>query len=148
MLKLYYQVLLGTALSFAATVGCVAANSREKEHDTTVCELYSHLTSPLPGRVHLKAIVYRGPRHGAVLTDPQCPGKAIGLRLSDSVSPETSVAKFNTALTGDVMDLSLRVFDVEASGILKASGPSRPEAFLLIDHVERFKKHEAASSSP
>lgn len=147
MLKPYRSLLVSIAL-FATAITSSSAAARTNEYDTTVCKLYATLSSPPPGRVHIKAIVYKGPRHGAILTDPQCPGKTIGLRLPDHIVPGSSVAKFNAALTGDVMDLSLRIFEVEVSGVVKAANPSQPDALFMVDHVDHFKKRDAAPSPP
>lgn len=135
-------------LSLAVMAGCMAVSAAEKARDTTVCELYGQRTLPPQGRAHLKAVVYQGPRHGAVLADPQCPGKVIGLRLPDSPTPGTSVAGFSDALMDKAMDLSLRVFDVEVSGVLEAANPSMPEALFMIDDVEHFKEREVDSRRP
>lgn len=148
MPKTRRYMLSSALLSLTVIASSVAASVAEKAQDTTVCELYGQRTSPPPGRVHLKAVVYQAPRHGAALADPQCPGKLIGLRLPDSPIPGTSVARFSGALRDGAMNLSLRVFDVEVSGVLEAASSSMPKALFMIDEVEQFKEREVDSRRP
>lgn len=55
-----HRYMLGSALlSLTVIASSVVAGVAEKAQDTTVCELYGQRTSPPPGRVHLKAVVYQ-----------------------------------------------------------------------------------------
>jgi hypothetical protein len=51
-------------------------------------------------------------------------------------------------MRGDVMDLSLRTFDVQVAGVLNPTGPSMPEPLLVIDRVDGFRRQATAHESP
>jgi len=114
----------------------------------SVCALYATLASPPPGRVDVKAVLYAGPRHGTILTDARCPGKSVGVRFADSKPPGSNLNRLEKALTGDVMDLSLRAFEVQVSGVIRPAGPNVPKALLIIDRVDSFKAQARTETSP
>lgn len=107
----------------------------------TVCQLYASRQSPPAGEIRLKASAYMGPRHGAIFVDPLCPpGTAIGFRFADQLPPTSKAAQFDRALTGDVMDLSLRAFDVEVVGTYTAASEANPRGLFYVNHVDWFRK--------
>ena len=145
----YRRLLRFTFAILAIAAGaCVSTVSTAGEREVSVCELHATLASPSPGRVRVKAMLYAGPRHGTVLTDARCPGKSIGVRFADSIPPGSKLSRFEKALTGDVMDLSLRAFEVQVSGAIRPAGPNVPKALLVIDRVDSFRKLTTAETSP
>lgn len=130
------------------TGACTSTVSTAGEHETTVCELHDALASPPPGRVHVKALLLAAPRHGTILTDERCRGKGIGVRFVDPIPPGSTLGRLEKTLSGDVMDLSLRAFEVQVSGVMKPAGPGMPESLLVIDRVDSFRKQESGDPSP
>ncbi|NID14506.1 hypothetical protein [Luteibacter yeojuensis] len=126
---------------------CTSGVSTARERETTVCELHDALASPPSGRVHVKALLFAGPRHGTILTDARCRGKSVGVRFVDPIPSGSTLERFEKALSGDVMDLSLRAFEVQVSGVVKPAGPGMPESLLVIDRVDSFSKQESADIS-
>jgi hypothetical protein len=113
----------------------------------TVCELYASRQSPPVGEIRLKARALMGPRDEAVFVDPHCPPRtAIAFRFADHLPPTSKAAQFDRALTGDVMDLSLRVFDAEVIGTYKAASETSPRGLFYVDHVDWFRKQPPSQS--
>ncbi|MEY2153018.1 hypothetical protein AB7849_19090 [Rhodanobacter sp. 115] len=113
----------------------------------TVCQLYASRQSPPMGEIRLKARALMGPRHGAAFVDPHCPpGTAIGFRFADHLPPTSKAAQFDRALTGDVMDVSLRVFDAEVIGTYTAASEANPRGLFYVDHVDWFRKKPSPRS--
>lgn len=108
----------------------------------TVCQLYTaRLTPPRqPVRVHAAAWVAL--RHGgALLQDSSCPKVAIGFRLADEARDRPRVMQFSNAMTGDVMDLKPRLFEVQLIGIYTGPTSAEPNGLFLVQDVEHFTQH-------
>lgn len=113
----------------------------------TVCQLYAQRQTPPTGEVRLKARAIMGPRHGAAFVDPDCPpGSAITFRFADHLPPNSTAAQFDRALTGDVMDLSLRTFDSQVVGTYTAASEANPRGMFSVDHVDWFRKQPPPTS--
>lgn len=113
----------------------------------TVCQLYAKRQSPPAGEIRLRARALMGPRDGAVFVDPHCPPRtAIGFRFADHLPPTSKAAQFDRALTGDVMDVSLRVFDAEVIGTYRAASETSPRGLFYVDHVDWFRKQPPPKS--
>ena len=111
----------------------------------TVCQLYAVRQSPPSGEVRLTASAYMAPRHGAEFVDSHCPhGTAIDFRFADHLPPNSKAAEFDRALTGDVMDLSLRAFDAEVIGTYTAASEANPRGLFYVERVDWFKKQPHA----
>ncbi|TAL73376.1 MAG: hypothetical protein EPN56_08200 [Rhodanobacter sp.] len=113
----------------------------------TVCQLYDQRQSPPAGEVRFQARALMGPRHGAIFMDPHCPpGTAIPFRFADHLPPGSQAMKFDHALTGDVMDLSLRSFDAEVAGTYAAASAINPRGLFTVVRVAWF--HKSPPKSP
>lgn len=134
--------------ALAAVAGCAVDASRAAEPPTlTVCQLYARRQTPPVGEVRLQARAFKDPRHGAIFVDPHCPpGTAIGFRFADHLPPTSKAAQFDQALTGDVMDLSLRSFEVEVIGTYTAASVANPRGLFYVDHVAWFHKQPPPKS--
>ncbi|BFI95004.1 MAG: hypothetical protein RSP_05140 [Rhodanobacter sp.] len=107
----------------------------------TVCQLYDQRQSPPAGEVRFQARALMGPRHGAIFMDPHCPpGTAIPFRFADHLPPDSQAVMFDHALTGDVMDLSLRSFDAEVTGTYAPATTINPRGLFTVDRVVWFRK--------
>lgn len=131
----------------AAVVGCALNASRAAEPSTvTVCQLYAQRQTPPVGEVRLQARALMDPRHGAIFVDPHCPpGTAIPFRFVDHLPPASKAAQFDHALTGDVMDLSLRSFEAEVIGTYTAASEANPRGLFYVDQVVWFRKQPPKS---
>lgn len=88
-----------------------------------------------------------GPRDEAVFVAPNCPPRtAIAFRFADHLPPTSKAAQFDRALTGDVMDLSLRVFDAEVIGTYIGASETSPRGLFYVDHVAWFRKQLSSQS--
>lgn len=126
---------LGAIIVVSGTVRAADAKTM------TVCQLYAVRQSPPSGDIRLQASAYSAPRHGAEFVDSHCPhGTAIDFRFADHIPPNSKAAQFDRALTGDVMDLSLRAFDVEVVGTYTAASEANPRGLFYVKRVDWFKK--------
>jgi len=135
-------------LCFAAAGCSVPDASRAAEAQTmTVCQLYATRQSPPAGEIRLKASAYMGPRDEAIFVDHHCPPRtAIAFRFADHLPPTSKAAQFDRALTGDVMDVSLRAFDAEVIGTYTAASATSPRGLFYVDHVDWFRKQTPQQS--
>jgi hypothetical protein len=132
---LCFMAGLGASSIMPASVSAADAKTM------TVCQLYGVRQSPPAGDIRLKASAYAGPRHGAEFVDSHCPhGTAIDFRFADHLPPNSKAAQFDQALTGDVMDLSLRAFDAEVIGTYTAASAANPRGLFYVERVDWFKK--------
>lgn len=123
------------------------ASRAEEPQTRTVCQLYSLRQSPPSGEIRLKASAFRDLRHGAIFVDPHCPpGTAIAFRFADHLPLSSKAVQFDHALTGDVMDLSLRRFEAEVIGTYTAASEANPRGLFYVDHVDWFRKQPPPKS--
>lgn len=144
LLSLWFLCLVAGLVS-----GCAAADSLRSEatRSMTVCQLYTARRAPPTGEIRVKATAYMGPRHGAILVDAGCPpGATIPFRFADDLPRKSVAAMFDRALTGDVMNLSLRAFNVQAIGRFSASSESNPRGLFYIEKVDWFKPRDPQHS--
>lgn len=128
-----------TCLVLLLVAGC---GVRAAEPPTmTVCQLYAQRQAPPAGEVRIQARALMGPRHGAIFIDPHCPpGTAIPFRFADHLPPDSQASQFDHALTGDVMDLSLRSFDAAVTGTYTAASETNPRGLFTVVRVAWFRK--------
>lgn len=126
-----------------ATLGvlCLAACSSAGATPLTVCQLQTNKPAPST-TVHVHATAWVALRHGgSLLEDAQCPHDSLGFRFADDARDRPMVKKLSDAMTGDVMDLKPRVFDVRLVGQLSAPTASDPKGLFVVSDVEEFKPH-------
>jgi hypothetical protein len=91
-----WSVLIVSLLSIVAG----PLNAQRAYTKTTVCRLLSLGAANLPKNVEIKANVMADHMHGALLTDPKCPGGGIFLDVSPSHADQ-SVTEFDHVLWSD-----------------------------------------------
>lgn len=128
-----------TCFLLLAMVGC---GVRASEPLTmTVCQLYAQRQTPPAGEVQFQARALMDPRHGAIFLDPHCPPRtSIPFRFADHLPPDSQAVMFDHALTGDVMDLSLRSFDAEVTGTYAPASDANPRGLFTVIRVAWFRK--------
>lgn len=52
------------------------------------------------------------------------------------------VKKFSNAMTGDVMNLKPRIFDVQLKGVYSGATTAEPNGLFVVDDVEVFKQRQ------
>lgn len=136
-------------LFMTAMAACSAAEvgGSKRPQSMTVCQLYAGRQSPPMGEIRLKARALMGPRDEAVFVDAACPPRtAIAFRFADHLPLSSKAAQFDRAMTGDVMDGSLRVFDAEVVGTYTAASETSPRGLFYVDHVDWFRKQPPPKS--
>ncbi|MDR3445448.1 MULTISPECIES: hypothetical protein [unclassified Dyella] len=146
MLKRYCETasnFLLTAVVITAAIAPLLVLAADTTREVTICQLFRERASPGAERVRVRATAWMAPRHGAILEDSSCArGEVIGFRFVDHIPPKSKAALLDKALTGDVMDLSLRSFDVDVEGLFTAATEANPKGLFYIDHVNGFEPHK------
>lgn len=135
-LKLLYLPLLLVA-------ACAPANASKTAavRDMTVCQLYASRQSPPKEKVRIIATAWMDLGHGAMLQDSKCPpGATIDFRFAEHLPAHSTASKFDQALTGDVMNRSLRIFQVQVIGRFSAASQSNTHGMFYIEQVDWFKQ--------
>ena len=121
---------------------CSASQPVPSVTSQTVCQLYTTRSAPPSQPVHLHATAWVALRHGgALLRDSTCPKVVIGFRLADDARDRPRVKQFSEAMTGDVMDLKPRLFDVQLIGVYTEPTSSERNGLFLVQDVEHFTQH-------
>lgn len=119
-------------------VSACGVRAQAPASETTVCQLYGSESGA--HRVHLSSVAIMDARHGARLIDPGCKGVSVGFRFADGLAPTLKAHQFDVALSGDPMDLSLRIFTVTLAGTFDPSATGNPHGLLTVDRVDTFAK--------
>lgn len=120
------------ALSAVVTVSlaCSCFTQSTPMRETTVCELAQSGEVMNGHSVHLRAIYITDLRHGTILKDRQC--KSVSLSVLDAEEPvDASLKKFDEAVEGEIGDLDLRIFLIDASGVFVQPSPGTRGAFQV-----------------
>jgi hypothetical protein len=126
------------ALVLVSACGVRAQSPADSASETTVCQLQAG--APAARRVHMTAVAIQDPRHGARLIDPSCKGVNVGFRFADGLDAASKAKQFDAALSGDPMDLTLRIFTVTLSGLFDPKATGNPHGLLTVDRVQTFAK--------
>jgi hypothetical protein len=110
---------------------------------TNICQLYLDRQAPQLQTVRIHATAWVALRHGgALLQDSSCPKVAIGFGFADGATARPKVAKLDHAMTGDVMDLTPRIFDVKMIGVFLRPSVAEPNGSFRVDNVEWFEQRK------
>lgn len=121
---------VATIVAFASAVGCSGRNTASMVEKTTVCELAKSAEEMNGHTVRLLAIYITDLRHKTILKDRQC--NSVSLVVLDAEEPlDKSLEEFDEAVWGEIDDLDLRIFHVDASGVFAQSSGDVPMAFQL-----------------
>ncbi len=133
-----------TTLGFICCIAACSMNTPAGASDAkslTVCQLAATPSSPSQ-TVQVHATAWVALRHGgSLLQDANCPKVTYGFRFADDARNRPMVKKLSDAMTGDVMNLKPRVFDVRLVGQLSAPTASDPKGLFVVSDVEAFKQH-------
>jgi len=114
--------------------------------NVTVCELFQHGDEKFDRRLRIEATAWVDFGHGAMLKGASCnKGETIDFRFSDRYPKNARTEAFDKALTGDVMDHSLRVFDVRIVGRFAPASRVNGHGMFEIEDVEWFRKSRPSS---
>lgn len=139
MLKAYARMLgrLGLVAAYSVAAPVMGADT------TTVCQLYARRSTPETKPVHIHATAWVALRHGgSLLQDADCPKAAIGFRFVDEARDRPMVKKLSDAMTGDVMNLKPRIFDVRLVGVFSGATTAEPNGLFLVEDVEGFEQRQ------
>lgn len=121
---------------------CSASQPVPSVTSQTVCQLYAARLAPPRQPVRLHATAWVALRHGgALLRDSTCPKVVIGFRLADDARDRPRIKQFSEAMTGDVMDLKPRLFDVQLIGVYTGPTTAERNGLFLVQDVEHFAQH-------
>ncbi|WP_157510836.1 hypothetical protein [Frateuria sp. Soil773] len=110
---------------------------------STVCQLYANRQASQGEMIRVRATAWVALRHGgALLQDPDCPKVAIGFGFADDAMTRPKVEKLDRAMTGDVMDLTPRIFEVQVIGVFSAPTDSEPTGSFTVHDVEWFEQRK------
>lgn len=131
----------GLVVALCLVSACSGAQSVAPAAAQSVCQLYATRSSPNHQPVLVHATAWVALRHGgALLQDASCPKIAIGFRFADEARDRPLVKKFSDAMTGDVMNLKPRLFDVHLKGTYSGATEAEPNGLFVVSDVEGFKQ--------
>lgn len=93
--------------------------------------------------VRISATYVSDPMHGAKLVDATCNSVILSPIIAPrSAEGRASWDRFNRAVVANSANHSLRVFDINVSGIFIRRVTTRDSGVLVIDRIWSFKKHD------
>jgi hypothetical protein len=106
--------------------------------ETTVCELSESGEAMNGHAVRLRAIYITDLKHTTILKDRQC--RSVSLSVLDAEEPvDASLQKFDEAVWGQIDDLNLRIFLIDASGVF-AQQSGEPRGAFTIQKIWDFRR--------
>jgi hypothetical protein len=119
------------------------ATAETRMATVTVCQLYATRAAPSAIPVRVQATAWVALRHGgSLLQDSHCPKSAIGFRFADEARDRPKVKQFSDAMTGDVMNLKPRIFDVRLIGVYTGPTAAEPRGLFVVNDVEGFHQRQ------
>ena len=129
----FYGVLTVFLGALAALGGCTTSADV-----TSLCDLTSSPDKFSGKRVSISAVYITDRRHTSSLIDNRCKDVHVDPYFANA-QPDSGLAKFDAAVDGEMRDMSLRVFSIEATGKFEWD-PATKQGKLLIDNVSSYRR--------
>lgn len=136
-MKCFCQLLLVVGLLACTVVGSMGT---EDHSTTTLCAIAKSTSHSKSETVRVHAIYITDLKHGALVKDKRCNDVNFFVIDSEDGGIDSSVDSFNKVVAGDLDDLSVRIFSIDASGVVDVRSKESPQGTFTVAKVWEYRR--------